>query len=400
MKQRVLIVNKFYYRLGGDCVCALNLEHLLRDNGHEVAVFAMRHPENLPSEWDTYWPDEISFSGGAKAKLSALKRTLGLGDVVAKFNRLLDDFHPDVVHLHNIHSYLSPIVAAIAHKRGIRVVWTMHDYKLICPSYSCLRNGKVCELCYTAPRNVLTTRCMKGSLAASAIAYMEALRWNRSRLQSYTDRFIAPSAFMASKMKQGGFPEEKISTLCNFISPDLLDSYSDTGINNGGDYYCYVGRLSEEKGVRTLLAAAASMPYTLKVAGGGPLADELKAQYSDYRNIEFLGMLGGEEVRDLLSHARFSILTSEWYENNPMGIIESLCAGCPVAGAEIGGIPELITPECGRTFRSGDKESLQQTVAEMWDTEFDRQAIKTKALADFAPETHYRKLMEIYSPER
>ena len=138
--KRVLIVNKFYYARGGDCVCTLNLEKLLKSQGYEVAVYAMNYPENISSEWAGYFASEVSFSGGVKNKIAAAKRLLGCGDIVKSFKKILDDFRPEVVHLQNIHSYLSPILAKIAKERGVKVVWTLHDYKLLCPSYSCLRD--------------------------------------------------------------------------------------------------------------------------------------------------------------------------------------------------------------------------------------------------------------------
>lgn len=398
MKPKILLVTKFYYRRGGDCVAAMNLERLLRDNGHEVAVFAMDYPDNVDSPWRSYWPSEVSFSGGAKAKLAAVGRTLGRGEVAGKFKRLLDDFRPDVVHLHNIHSYLSPVVGALAHKRGIKVVWTLHDYKLLCPGYSCLRRGEVCELCFHDKKKVLTERCMKGSLAASAIAWIEALRWNRRRLQRDTDMFICPSRFMASKMEQGGFDASKLATVTNFVDPGLHEAFSTAGASDGkGGYYCYVGRLSAEKGVATLMKAAASLSYKLKVAGDGPLADELRSRYADSPSIEFLGHLDGAGVRSLLAGARFSVLPSEWYENNPLGVIESLCAGVPVVGSQMGGIPELITDGRGLTYPAGDDRALAEAIEKAWNADFDRDAIRRDALREFSPATHYDRLMEIYS---
>lgn len=398
MKQRVLIVNKFYYRRGGDCVCTLNLEELLHRQGHETAVFAMQYPENLPSGWSRYWPAEVDFGGGAGAKVKALKRTLGMGDVKSKFQALLRDFKPDVVHLNNIHSYLSPVLAVMARKAGAKVVWTLHDYKLLCPSYSCLDpRGEVCERCFQGKLPVLTQRCMKGSLAASAVALLEAIRWSRRGVEKSVDMFVCPSEFMSGKMRQGGWDADKLTTLCNFIAPEMIDAYRNAPASETrDDYYCYVGRLSKEKGVETLMATASKLPYKLKVAGGGPLSDELKAKYASCGNIEFLGHLNGGQVRELLGNARFSVIPSEWYENNPLGVIESLCAGTPVVGAEIGGIPELVEGGNGVTFESGNSESLANAIRRQWSAVPDHGAIQAQALKRFSPEAHYALLMSIY----
>ncbi|MCM1336817.1 MAG: glycosyltransferase [Candidatus Amulumruptor caecigallinarius] len=396
-KPRVLIANKFYYPRGGDCICTINLERLLRDKGHETAIFSMNYPENIPSEWAPYFASEVDFGGGAGAKLRAIRRILGMGDVRASFSRLLDDFKPEVVHLNNIHSQLSPVLAQIARKRGIRVVWTLHDYKLICPAYTCLRDGSVCEECFAGPRPVLTHRCMKGSLAASAVAWIEALKWNRPTLVESVDTFICPSAFMKEKMLQGGFPEEKLTVNCNFIDFDKQRLLFKAPVDDRSDYYCYVGRLSPEKGVDTLLEAASRLPYPLKVAGGGPLLDELKARYASSPQIEFLGPLDAAGVSELLSHARFTVIPSVWYENNPLSVIEALCAGTPVLGASIGGIPELIDEGAtGLTFTPGDVDAITRAITDACGRRWDYATIRRDALARFSADAHYARLTPAY----
>lgn len=401
MSKRILLVNKFYYNRGGDCVATINLEHLLQANGYEVAVFAMAYPDNFASPYSKYFAPEISFSdGGAKGKIKALQRTLGLGDIRTSFARILHDFRPDVVHLGNIHSYLSPVVAEMAHKAGCRVVWTLHDYKLLCPSYSCLRNGEPCELCFHNKKQVLDMRCMKGSLAASALAYIEAMKWNRSRLERCTDAFICPSQFMATKMAQGGFAQSKLHVVCNFVDPVKLQSFANAAQTARSKQLCYVGRLSHEKGVTTMIEAASRLPYPLLVAGDGPLATELKAKYAACSNIRFLGRLNADDVSRLLSTSYASIMPSECYENNPLGVIESLCAGTPVIGARNGGIPELISSSSGIVFTPKDIDELQKAIEQAFDTEWNNTAIQADALTRFSPEQHLKLLSEIYNSKK
>jgi glycosyltransferase involved in cell wall biosynthesis len=332
-------------------------------------------------------------------KLQALRRTLGMDDVGRCFNAVLDEFKPDVVHLHNIHSYLSPVVGELAHKRGIRVVWTLHDYKLLCPRYDCLLDGKPCELCYKgAKRNVLSHKCMKGSLPASAVAWLEAKKWNRWHLEKNTDLFVCPSEFMAAQMKSGGFDASRLKVLNNFLDPVKFKQYQ--GMDSTApreDYYCYVGRLSHEKGVADLFDVASRLPYRLKVAGGGPLADELRVKYGSCENIEFLGMLDAPAVARLLSGARLSVIPSQWYENNPLSVVESLCAGTPVAGAQMGGIPELLDSENGVTFQAFDKEAMSTAITMSMTRQWNHEAIASHAMQRFAPESHLRTLMnDIY----
>ena len=324
----------------------------------------------------------------------ALKRTLGMGDVKDSFNAVLDDFKPDVVHLHNIHSYLSPVVGELAHQRGIRVVWTLHDYKLLCPRYDCLLGGKPCEKCFTgAKHNVLLRKCMKGSLPASGVAWLEALKWNRHQLEKNTDVFLCPSEFMAQKMVAGGFAPEKVKVLNNFLDPVKLRRYQAIDNNEPReDYYCFVGRLSSEKGIENLLEAAAHLPYRLKVAGSGTLEPAMRIKYANCSNIQFMGMLDAPDVAQLLAHARFSIVPSQWYENNPLSVVESLCAGTPVAGTDMGGIPELIDDSNGIVFQSFDKEALTNSITMAMSRKWDHASIARRALERFSPGSHMKRL--------
>ena len=396
---RVLLVNKFYYPRGGDCVVVLNTQALLREHGSEAEVFAMQYPQNLPARYEDRFASEVSFGRGIKHQLLAMKRTLGMGDVVERFEAVLDDFKPDVVHLHNIHSYLSPVVAQLAHSRGIRVVWTLHDYKLLCPRYDCLRLGKPCEKCFTGSKiNVLTHKCMKGSLPASVVAWLEAAKWNRQTLVKNTDQFICPSEFMAAKMKSGGFPHDKVRVLNNFLDPVKLNQYQAMDINRQReDYYCFVGRLSSEKGVEDLLQVASRLPYRLKIAGSGILEPALRIKYAGYDNIEFLGMLEAPQVAQLLAGAKLSVAPSQWYENNPLSVVESLCAGTPVAGSDIGGIPELIDSTNGVVFQPFDKKALHTAISMSMTRQWDHAEIARQALERFSPDAHIQILMnDIY----
>lgn len=384
---KILLSNKFYYRRGGDCIYMLNLEQLLKSYGHEVAVFAMDYPENIETPWKQYFPQNMS-------KLMAFTRPFGSAEVKVKFNRLLDDFKPEVVHLNNIHTHLSPIIAELARNRGIKVVWTLHDYKLLCPRYDCLRNGNdICELCFNGDKSSCKTyKCMKGSTLASLIGYKEATTWNRRRLEACTDVFICPSKFMAQKMIQGGFISKKLIPLCNFIDIDKCkkDTYEKE------NYYCYIGRLSHEKGVKTLIKAAQKLPYKLVVIGGGPLSDELKNETTN-ANIEFVGYKQWDEIKEIVSKARFSVIPSEWYENNPLSVIEAQCLGTPVLGARIGGIPELIeNGVTGMTFESRNVNDLTSKLEAMWQHTFNYKEIALTSQKRYNSESYYQSILKIY----
>lgn len=382
----ILLANKFYYRRGGDCIYMLNLEQLLKAHGHDVAVFAMDYPENLETPWRKYFPANMS-------KLMAFTRPFGSKEVKNKFNKLLNDFKPDVVHLNNIHTQLSPVIAELAHKRGIKVIWTLHDYKLLCPRYDCLRDGKnICETCFNGDKtHCKTYKCMKDSTLASLIGYQEAIKWNMKRLENCTNTFICPSKFMAQKMAQGGFNKDKLISLCNFIDITKCQrKYFEKE-----DYYCFIGRISHEKGVKTLIDAANKLPYKLKIIGGGPLLEELRSIANS--NIEFVGFKQWNEIKELVGKARFSVIPSEWYENNPLSVIEAQCLGTPVLGANIGGIPELIENEItGMTFESKNVIDLVKKIEFMWKCNFDYKLISQQSQMRYNAENYYNQILEIY----
>lgn len=384
---KILLANKFYYRRGGDCIYMLNLEQLLKQHGHEVAIFSMDYPDNLDSPWKKYWPKNMS-------KLAAFTRPFGDAEVRRKWNALLDDFKPDVVHLNNIHTQLSPVIAEIAHSRGIRVVWTLHDTKLVCPCYTCTRDGKWCEECFTDKKAVIKHKCMPGNIPGAIIGWREILKWNKDRLQACTDKFLPPSQFLADTMVKGGYTAEKMQVLCNFIDVSKVQNPS----LKKDDYYVFLGRVNSVKGVPTLCKAASQLQFKLIVIGGGELLPELQAQYKDCKNIEFIGQKNWDEFRPILEGARFMVLPAEWSENNPLTVIEAQSLGTPVLGARIGGIPELIEENVsGKTFVSGNVEDLKQKIQEMFATSFDYALIAKNAQERYNADAYYKKLMAVYN---
>ena len=388
---KILLCNKFYYRRGGDCIYTMNLEQLLKSHGHEVAIFSQQYPLNEPSPWSKYWPSEFKMKPSLNM-IDSLLRPFGYGSVRQRFKAILDDFQPDVVHLNNIHTQLSPILAEVAHERGIRVIWTIHDTKFVCPCYSCMRDGKWCEECFTEKKAVIKHKCMPGGALGSYIGYKEAMKWTPARLQENVDAFICPSQFLADTLVKGGFSSEKLNIHSNFIDTNRI---SDTQ-QKRDNYYVYLGQLNPIKGIKTLCEVAATLPYKLIVIGSGTLENQLRTEYQQSKQIEFLGQLSWEAVKPLLANAKFMVLPSECSENNPISIIESLCLGTPVLGAKIGGIPELIKETNGMTFQSTDQKSLFDGINQMWRKQFDYQQISSDASYKFGDEQYYNALLNLY----
>ena len=388
---KILLCNKFYYRRGGDCIYTMNLERLLKAHGHDVAIFSQQYPLNEPSPWSRYWPSEFKMKPGLNM-LDSLLRPFGLGSVQQYFKRILDDFQPDVVHLNNIHTQLSPILAEMAHERGIRVVWTIHDSKLVCPCYTCMRDGQWCEECFADKKSVLRHKCMTGGALGSYIGYQEAKKWTPERLQQCVDTILCPSQFMANTLNKGGYNLKKLSVKSNFIETQKVGSPS----FEKQDYYVYLGQMNPIKGVRTLCETASRLPMKLIMIGGGFILEDLKTKYADSTQIEFKGQLNWDEIKPLLEGARFMVLPSECSENNPLSVIESLSLGTPVLGANIGGIPELVQPANGMTFESGNTEDLEQKINEMWGHTFNYPQISEQAIKEYSDENYYQHLLSLY----
>ncbi len=393
---RILLANKFYYPRGGDCIYTIELEKLLKSKGHEVALFSMQHPSNLSSAFSKYFPSNVDFNKrNFNSLISLLERPFGSPEVRRKFSRLIRDFNPDVIHLNNIHSQLSPVLALMGHRNNIPVVWTLHDYKLICPAYLLLNRGKICESCLESKWSVVRKKCIKSNFLASIVAYFEAQYWNTPKLNRITDLFISPSNFLKKEMIRGGIYQGKIEVLHNFVNdkPTMI-----TG-NENSDYYCYVGRLSSEKGVDLLLKVASKMPdYKLKIIGTGPLEENLTT-FNNNEHVEFLGYKTGEELKSIIAGSRFLVVPSNWFENNPLTILEALCLGVPVLGSNIGGIPELVKPGInGLLFEPDNDAEMAEKISYLWQNQekFNRQEIAKNAILNYTSDIYYEALIRHY----
>lgn len=392
---KILIVSKFLYARGGAEVYSINLGEILQKQGHEVRFFSMRYPQNIHVNEDKYFAEEVSFfHSSISGRLKAALRIFGVG-IKENYKKILDEFQPDIVHLNNIHSYLSPIVAKLSYERGIKVIWTIHDYKLICPTYSCLYKKLPCEACFSNKANVIFRKCMKNNLFASFLAWGEAVYWNKKKLSKWTDTFICPSNFIAQKMKQGGYPAEKLHVICNFINDEKAKFITELNPEMKEIAYAYIGRLSEEKGINEFLKVAAKLPYKLYIAGNGPLENELKQKYSSDR-IWFLGHLSAIEIIKLLKRVQFSVMPSICYENNPLSVIESLCCGTPVCGRRIGGIPELLEGNTDNHLFSNEAE-LISSLTEMFENSsaIERQKLSSNSCKRFSAELYYQRWLEV-----
>lgn len=402
---RIIMANTFHYARGGDCVYTLGLQELLEAHGHEVIPFAMHHPKNLHSSYSKYFVSYIDYveslnNFGLITGLKVASRSVYSREAKKKMKELLDDLKPDIAHLQNIHNHLTPSILYPLKENNIPVVWTLHDYKLICPNTSFLRDGEICERCrktryYYAP----ITKCKKGSFAASLMACTESYVHRLLRIQKLVDVFVAPSNFLRNKLIEYGIDEDRIVSLPNFI-----DVGGDIGPAGVGDYILYGGRLSPEKGVDVLIEAARGIQGAhFIIAGDGPQREELEGQAATVESsrIDFVGHQPQEKMRELLRAARFVVLPSKWYENCPYAILEAFSFGKPVTGARIGGIPELINDGTnGFLFEPGNVPDLIEKIQCLLkdDCLVDGMGNKAreKVRTEYSPDAYYKNLMSVY----
>ncbi len=395
---RILYANKYYYLKGG-CERVLFTEmELMKARGHEVAVFASRHPQNQPSPFAGHFVEEENYFNAPllhKAK-AAVKIVYSL-EALRKFGEVIDAFKPDLIHAHNVYAQLSSAVLDAAKKRGVPAVLTAHDYKLVCPSYMMLDHGKICEKCIDGNYlHCFLTSCHKEDRMASAVYTAES--YFNAWLGKYDSvkKFVCPSAFIQSKLAHR-FPQNQLTVLNN---PADLTAYRPQ-FQDGG-YYLFTGRLSKEKGVFTLITAFKDLGLPLKIAGTGPLEAECRKMAEGASNIQLVGYQTGKDLEALYQGARACVVPSEWYENAPLAVIEPLGYAKPVIAARIGGIPELMRDgESGFLFTPFDAEDLKAKVKRMQALSKDDYSVLCRkarewALAEFSLERHYEGLLKIY----
>lgn len=402
---RILLVNKYFYRKGGAETYFFALAEGLKALGHEVAFFSMQHPNNEPSYWSKYFVSEKDYVG----EISAFKKVQEAATLIysfearRKFEALLEEFKPDIIHMNNVHRQLtlSILDAPYLKKHHVPVVYTAHDYILLCPAYTMVNGrGEVCDACLDrhfmhATKNV----CVKGSRAKSALATMEAEFLKLHHSYDKIDLIIAPSQFMKDKLDEGGFAGKTVA-MQNFLTDSQMamgarvantHKFEDTQAG-ARPYFLFFGRLSKEKGILTLVKAflqaagltnkgadaqsndqdAQVLPdvWDLHIVGDGPergAIEQLIASAGPLAaaRIHLLGYKSGEELQREVGNARFTVLSSEWSENMPYSGLESLAAQTPIVGANIGGIPELVEEgETGFTFESGNAHDLADRLLE------------------------------------
>ena len=360
----LLNVNNYHYRRGGADVMFLEHNSLFSRAGWDVVDFSMHHDQNTDSPWSDYFVDEIELSGDYSLvdKVTRAGRVVWSRQARSRLGALVDRTRPDIAHLHNVYHHISPSILSLLRGQQIPVVLTTHDLKIACPSYQMLTHDGICERCRGGRlHNVVRHRCVKNSRLLSGVIFVESTV--HRLLRTYTrnvDRFVTPSRFYATKFAEWGFDPTTFVHIPNYVHPaDFQPEY------RPGSAFVYFGRLAPEKGLSTLVRAAAAARVPLWIIGTGPDEAELRALAGSLgADVEFLGYLTGEPLHERVRAARANVLPSEWYENGPVSVLEAYALGTPLVGARIGGIDELVREgETGFGFTSGSVDELAEVLA-------------------------------------
>ena len=383
---KIIIVHNKYKQQGGEDVVFDQERALLERAGHDVQVYCRSNFET-----DSYQ---------GFRRLVLLKNAVWSGDTYQEFGDMLRREKPDVVHIHNTWVMISPSVYEACKEVGVPVVQTFHNYRLMCPAGTFFRDGKTCEECvdHGQWRSVLHG-CYRNSRVTTAGMALTLATHRRRGTWAGIDCYIALCQFSRKQFLRGGFPAEKLFVKPNFVHPD-------PGMcEDKGDYALFMGRLSPEKRVSTILNAWAQLGIAvpLNIIGGGPEAIELKkeAELQGLFDVQFRGQLPREQALEYMRHARFLIFSSEWYENFPVTIAEAFACGVPVVCSRMGAMQEIV--EDGRTglhFIPGDAADLAEKVKWAWNhPEHMREmgkAARQEYENKYTAEKNYPILMEIY----
>jgi glycosyltransferase involved in cell wall biosynthesis len=399
---RILHVNKFLYRRGGAEGYLLDLASRQAASGHEIAFFSTRHPENPESEYEEFFPDYIELNpppASWSERARAAARIIYSRSAEVGLARVVDRFRPDIVHLHNIYHHLSPSVLRPLRAQHIPAVMTLHDFKLACPTHRFMANGRVCEAC--VPRRFYMAslkRCHEGSLSMSTLNGVELAAHTLFRMYAPVDLFVCPSRFMVEKMTAGHVFPDRLRMVPNFVDTSGIEPKRTPG---GG--VVYAGRLSEEKGVETLVRAAPTIAAPVDIVGEGPDRAALQrlAERIGAGNVSFHGHVSADAVHRSFRDAAVGVMPSRGYENAPMGILEAFACGIPVVGTAHGGIPELIEPQVnGDLVPPGDAEALARSLTRFTTdpaVAFEQgQAARRKVENAFSPDDHLERIDRVY----
>jgi glycosyltransferase involved in cell wall biosynthesis len=405
---KVLLVNKFFYKKGGSETVLFQERDFLKNNNVEIIDFSMKDIRNEKSKFSEFFIpfQELNVDPGSYInihKIKTLKNSIGFisnNEASQKLEKLLIRTKPNIAHLHNIYHQITPSILPVLKKYRIKTIMTLHDYKLVCPIYIMLRNGRLCNECRGRNFwNVVRYKCKDNIFLKSFLLSVEAYYHKLKESYEQIDLYIAPSNFM-KKTIGDRITRKKIVVLKNGVDTQAINaSYLDH------NYILFFGRISKEKGVETLIKAYKNMikdktfKYpSLKIVGDGPLLGKLDKKE---KGIEFIGKKDGEELKMLVAHSSFVVVPSEWNENCSMVVLEAMAHGKAIVAAKIGGLPEQVQDNFnGLLFKAGDIKELSDKLSYLANNRKARESMginsRKKVIDEFDIKVHCHKLLNIY----
>lgn len=380
----ILFIHNFYQQPGGEDKVFEEETSLLQNKKHQVIKFLENNAQ-------------IKKANFAKIIINAIWSK----EIQKRIWNLIINVKPDIIHFHNIFLCISPAAYYACKRAGVPVVQTLHNYRLICPGALLARNGKPCEDCISkfTPWPGVWYGCWRNSRGGTAL--VATMLMVHRLLKTWTenvDVYIALTEFARRKFIEGGLPAEKIVVKPNFVYPDPREG------EHADRYFLFVGRLSSEKGVMTLLNTWKFLKdIPLKIVGDGPLKEKVQTliEQKKLKHIEILGPQPREKVFELMKEAKALIFPSEWYEGFPMTLAEAFATGLPVIASRLGAMAELVDEgRAGLLFEPGNPEDLAAKVEWAWShpeamAEMGREA-RREYEAKYTAERNYEMLMEIY----
>ena len=403
---KILQIDAYHHILGGAEKVMFNTAELLKEHGHDVVFFSLCWDENFDSEYSSYFAPSRESRTGLLRPLKNVASYFYHTEAAKKIGQLIEVEHPDIAQIHLMWGNISPSILDVLKKHNVPVIMTVHDYRMVCPAYV-FKNGKgnICEECDGHKFwKCITNKCCKDSYSMSLMMTAEIYFRNKVlHAPEKIDGFLFVSNFAKEKHEpyMPFLKDRKTVVMYNFS--EGIDA--ERNIPSGEKYILYFGRLSKEKGVHTLLNAVKDLNNVqLKIVGTGSEEVLLKnfVAENNIKNVEFLGYKQGDELKSLVKNAYFIIVPSEWYENNPMTIIEAYSASTPVIGSRIGGIPEIIVDgETGFSFKWGDVAELRSVISKADALSRDEYLQMRRKALDFAHkhfdrEDYYNRLINFY----
>ncbi|HEY3418197.1 MAG TPA: glycosyltransferase family 4 protein [Armatimonadota bacterium] len=398
---RVVMVNNYLYVRGGSERVMFEEANALGNEHVQVFYFGQQRADDPPLAHSDLFPPYIDpLTLPTSRKLAYAPQVIYNRGVKRRFERFLDRVRPDIIHAHNIYGGLTTAVCDVSRMRGIPMVLTLHDYKLVCASYTMRSHGQVCDRCQHGQfYHCVTQGCHKDSRLYSLLYTLESYfnRW----LQKYASikTFICPSHFLAGLIEHSWLAHPHVVYLPNSVKCQRAQPVT------AGQYALFVGRLSPEKGAMTLLRAVASLQgIPLHVVGDGPMREQL-VDYTEQLHCQdriiFRGYLQGEALAEAYRQAAMLVIPSEGFENAPMSVLEAMACGKPIIGTQIGGIPELVRhEENGLVYEPGDIDTLRAHLERLWTHPTERMAMGQQSRQmieqQYSLQQHGSRLLDIY----